>query len=380
MPWGLLKRRGQAGVAGALLLCTRRAHLPLDPTLIAILALLAVATLVAVVQARRRDPCLKSFEHDPVTVVEEGGDLAWGRARLYTTGLELRYATPVEAPRGHVEQSFIFYRDEYPKIEVIFRVPEGLSAEEQALRQREILRTARPGLLRRLARRVRNWIAILRDALVQAVGLVVGLAKARRPGVGAHEAGIQQLTSEIVGYAGTAFDPLLEAHLFRQVAVEVKRGSGTRVYCGWLKTYSTEFLEIVDAFANGVHTPDAQQTCEADTLPEGVTVAVAGGKLRIRNESALLHYVSHVEAAGQRFNFSCALPPGTTADLMVALPDGTPVTVQMGPVGRVDLVVPRSRALVRHAADGSESRRRALVGHEHEANRVRAVVPDKAPA
>ena len=360
-------------------------RLLLDPTLLTILALLALATLVAIVQARRRDPCLKSFEHDPVTVAEEGGELSWGTARLYTTGLELRYAAPVEAPGGHVEQSFVLYKDdvlykdEYAKIEALYRVPEALTPEAQAARQREIVRTARPGVLRRFARRLRNGVALLRDALVQAAGVVIGLAKARRPGVAAHEGGLQKLTSEIVGYAGTAYDPLLEAHLFRQVAVEVTRGGGTRVYCGWLKNYSTEFLEIVDAFANSIGTPDAQRACEAHSLPEGVSATVAGGKLRLQNQSRVLHYVSHAEAAGQRFDFACVLPPATAADLTVPLADGANVQVTMGPVGRIDLVVPRARALVRHAADGSEARRRQLVGTETEANRVRTVVPERLP-
>ena len=81
-------------------------------------------------QAQQRDRCLKSFEDDSITLAEEGGDIVWGRAKLYTTGLELRYAAPVEAVEGHVEQSFIFYKDEYPKIEALFRVPEGLTAED----------------------------------------------------------------------------------------------------------------------------------------------------------------------------------------------------------------------------------------------------------
>ncbi len=355
-------------------------RLSLDATLLTILVLLAIATLAAVVQARRRDACLRSFEKDAVTLALEGGELVWGEEKLYATGLELRYAAPVRAPGGHVERSFMFYKDEYPKIEALYRVPEGLSAEAQASRRREIARTAQPGPLRRLARRIRNWIALLRDALVQSVGLVVGLAKARRPGVANQEAGLQQLTSAVVGYAGTAYDPLLEAHLFRQVVVEVQRGGATHIYCGWLKNYTTDFLEIVDAFANHASTPDERRDCGAHALPPGLSVEVVAGKLRVRNDSLLLYYVWHAQAAGRLYPFACALPAGTLADLAVDVPEGADVTLTTGLVGRVDLVVPRTRALVRHAADGSEGQRRQQVGAEKEADRVRAFVPERAEA
>ncbi len=355
----------------------------MDATLLTILVLLVLATVVAIVQAQQRDRCLKSFEDDSITLAEEGGDIVWGRARLYTTGLELRYAAPVEAVEGHVEQSFMFYKEEYPKIEALFRVPEGLTAEEQASRRQAIKRTAKPGFFRRTGRKIRNWFALVRDAVVQSAGLIIGFAKARRPGLASQEANIQKLTSEIVGYAGTAYDPLLEAHLFTQVVVEVTFDSGTRSYCGWLKNYTANFLEIVDAFGNEAGTPDLSGVYTTAHPPEDVEIVMANTRLHVTNRSRFLYYVAHAEVAGARYALGCALPPGSTADLTVALPEGmtdggATVAVTMGLVGRVDLVVPRARALVRHAADGSETRRKHLyVGVENETNRVRAVVEEQ---
>ncbi len=363
-----------------------RAHLPfsrrVDATLLTIIGLLTLATIAAIVQARHRDRCLKSFQDDQVTVVKKGGKLIWGRVSLYATGIELRYATPVAAQQGYVEQSFILYKEEYPEIEALIRVPDGLSPEEQEARRREIARTARPGIARRVGRHLRNGVAILRDALVQAAALIIGVAKTRRPGLGSQEAGIQKLTSEVVGYAGTAYDPLLEAHLFTEVVAEVTSGEEKRSYCGWLKNYTLGFLEIVDAFGNDAGTPDEQHVYTQATAPEDVEITLEENRLFIANRGRRFYHVTAARVAASVYPLACALPPGATVGLAVEYTNSMPedevaVDVTMGLVGRVDLVVPRSRALVRHAADGSEARRSRYIGIEHENNRVRNVVPEK---
>jgi hypothetical protein len=356
-----------------------------DSTLLTILILLALATIVALIQARRRDRCLKSFEGFPVTLDRADGNLAWGTLDLYSTGFELRYAHPVEATLGHVERSVLTYKEEYPLITTIYRFPEALSGEREEERLRALESTAHPSPVRRLWRKARNWIALLRDALVQSAGLIVGAVSARSPGLAKNQAGLQQLSGEALGTAtGAAYDPLLEAHLFRQVAVDlVREGKPTRTYCGWLKDYTTQFVEVVEAFANDADTLTELTIVGADAPPTGIEVLYTDGRLQVRNTTDRLFFLDAVWAeawaasapdpfappgtppaapprpAERRWErtFDCLLPPGTHADITAPETDFGQIRLRMGPAGRVDLVLPRALARIRHAADGSEAQR-----------------------
>lgn len=332
----------------------------MDPTLIAILLLLATATTLALVQARRRDRCLQAFDGFHVTLAEKDGDLCWGTAHVFATGLEITYAAPVQAREGHEEHSFVFYRDQYEAIDVLYRYPQGLPAEAQARRAAIIQKTARPGFLRRFGRRLRTWISMIRDALMQAVSIILGAAKTRKPGVvvSGQEQSLTALSKEIIGYAGNAYDPLLERHLFRQVVLEVTRGERTYSYCGWLKNYTSQFLEVVDAFANttGLALP-MQAVTPGTANPAHVEMRLEGRRLHLRNRGDYMLHVARLEAGDWQRPMGAVLPPQGTANLMLP-PAIDPAAVQawIGTVERVDMVVPRTHALVRHAAYRAEGR------------------------
>lgn len=331
----------------------------MDLTLLTILGLLAFATILAVVQARKRDKCLKDFQDFHVTLAEKDGDLCWGCADIYATGLEITYVEPVVSQQGHLERSFIFYKEQYEALDALYRYPEGLPEAEQARRRKVIEQTANPGVFRRLARRIQNWVSMVRDALMQAITMVIGVAKSSKPGaavLSSQESQLKALSSEVIGHVGNAFDPLLERHLFSQVVLEVTRGERTYSYCGWLKDYTSRFIEVVDAFANAVLPvlPLTGYHIDDDRL-QHVTITHSGGRIKVQNQGERMLFVERIEAPGWNRPMGCVLPPHFRADL--ALPFEVPpaeVSVWIGSMDRVDLVVPRAHAIIRHAADGSE--------------------------
>ena len=75
-----------------------------DTTLLTILVLLVLATVLAILRARRRDRCLRALDAFHVTLAEQDGDLVWGCAHIYATGLEIEYPKPVVA-RGAISLS-----------------------------------------------------------------------------------------------------------------------------------------------------------------------------------------------------------------------------------------------------------------------------------
>jgi len=330
----------------------------MDPFLITLAVLVFLATVIALVRARRRDKCLKDLDGFHITMVEQGSNLCWGRAEVYATGMEVTYVEPVLAREGHWEHSFIFYEDQYEALNAVYRYAKGLTEEARRRRMVVINRTVRPGFWRRLGRRLQNWISMIRDALVQAMTMVIGAAKTRQPGstvlMGAQEAQIKALSTEVIGHVGNAYDPLLERHLFSQVVLEVTRNGRKRSYCGWLKDYTSRFIEVLDAEVNirAEHLPEAAYAPNDDRLAE-VSIQAENGRLTIRNNSEMVLYVRSLEAENWQRLMGCVLPADTVADLLLP-PEVVPadVRVWIGSVDRIDMVVPRAHAVIRHAAQG----------------------------
>ena len=336
----------------------------MDPTLTTVLLLLIFATTIALIQVHKRDKCLKDFDTFHVTLAEKGGALTWGRSDIYPSGLEISYVEPVQAKEGHYEQSFLFYKEQFDAIDSLYRYGEGLTPAEKERRHAVIKQTAQPTLMRRLQRRARNWISMVRDALLQAVSLAIGAARTRAPGsavLSTQEAQLKSLSNEIIGHAGNAFDPLLEAHLFQQVVLEVTRNGRTHSYCGWLKDYTSQFVEVVDAVANP---PGRSAPVEAyapdDARLGGLSINVEDHKLHVANSSRAMLFIERVTAGSWMRPMNTVLPPEFTANLQ--LPSSVPVEklrVHLGTADRVDMIVPRAHAIVRHAARLSQKASKA---------------------
>ena len=326
----------------------------MDPTLVTILLLLLLATVIAVVQSRHRDKCLKDFDRFHVTLAEKGGDLSWGQTSIYPSGLEVHYQEPILAPEGHEERSFLFYKDQYAAIEALYRYTESLSSKEKERRRTHIEQTVHPTPLRRLRRRLRNWINMVRDALVQSSALLIGAAKTRAPGsavLSTQEQQLKSLSNEIIGHAGNAFDPLLEDHLFQEVVLEVTHDGRTRSYSGWLKDYTSQFIEIVDARVNSSEPAPVKPYAIGEAPIEGLSIRMQNGQLHISNTGERMLYIDRLTAGPWMRHMGAILPPTYTANLPLPKDvDTEQLRMHIGTAGRVDLVVPRTHAIVRHAA------------------------------
>lgn len=338
----------------------------MDPsTLLTILVILTVATVLALIRTRRRDRCLKAFDRFPVTLATHNQEMTWGALGLHPTGMELTYPAPIVAAEGHLERSVIFYKEQYADLHAVYRCPEGLSDNDRERREALIEQTRHPGLLRRLWRWIRNWMGMVRDALMQSVGMIVGVAKAKAPAgglIGRHDKQVESLSSEVIQHTGNAFDPLLEQHLFSQVVVQVVGPEGARrSYCGWLKDYTSDFIEILDAYANTYRAEALalEPYRVGDPRLPNQEISLFEGTLRVVNGGSRMFYLQRLTRGDDwQHPIDAVVPPGFTAT--ITLPPelrrrtGRGLRIWMGTVDRVDMVMPRQRARVRHAAGGSD--------------------------
>ncbi|KPK36596.1 MAG: hypothetical protein AMJ65_15995 [Phycisphaerae bacterium SG8_4] len=211
---------------------------------------IVLATAVGVfVRKRSRDKCLRDFENYMVTLEDTSGKTIWGTLRVENTGLEFVYPEKKQDSDGHEEASYILYKFEYPIITAVIRFHDQLSERNKAQRDKELERTYHPGPWRRLKRKTLNVFRTVRDSIVEIVNLVINQAKKASPAgkvLTTQDKYVSQMKLELMGSAGTSFEPLLERYIGHKVVLELIKAEKIFEYCGVLKEYTAEFVEIMD--------------------------------------------------------------------------------------------------------------------------------------
>ena len=211
---------------------------------------IALATVVAAfIRRRKRDKCLKDFRQNAVTLEETDGKTIWGELRVENTGLELIYPDKHKDKDEHDETSFILYKYEYPKIGALIRYHDQLSESNKRAREKELQRTYHPTLLRRLKRKIQNVFKTVRDSVMEVVNLLISQAKKATPAgavLTSQDKYVSRMKQELMGSVGTSFEPLLERYIGHKVVLELIKGDKILEYCGVLKEYTAEFIEIMD--------------------------------------------------------------------------------------------------------------------------------------
>ncbi len=218
-------------------------------TAITIIFIILAAGIGAFIRKRSRDKCLRDFGQNMVTLEDTTGKTIWGKLRVENTGLEFVYPQKQKDTDGHEEASYILYKYEYPRIGAVVRYHDDLSERNKKVREKELKRTYHPGFWRRLKRRTLNVFRTVRDSVVEIVNLVISQAKKATPAgkvLTSQDKYVTQMKQELMGSVGTSFEPLLERYIGHKVVLEMIKGDKVFEYCGVLKEYTAEFVEIMD--------------------------------------------------------------------------------------------------------------------------------------
>jgi hypothetical protein len=131
----------------------------------------------------------------------------------------------------------------------VIRFHGALSDRHKTEREKELKRTYHPGLWRRLKRKILNVFRTVRDSVVEIVNLLISQAKKATPAgkvLTTQDKYVSQMKQELVGSAGASFEPLLERYIGHKVVLEMIKAGKILEYCGVLKEYTAEFVEIMD--------------------------------------------------------------------------------------------------------------------------------------
>jgi hypothetical protein len=210
--------------------------------------ILGLAVVGAVLRARRRDICLKSFSRYLVYVRLKSGKQIWGELVTDATGVELVYRADHEDLKGHIESSYIIPNAEFPNIYMIIRFLDELTEKNALRREVTLRRSYKPNLIRRIKRKIRNWFNLLRDAMSQAFASVLTAATKTGPtAVASQQKGMVGTGKELVEWFGNAYDPILERQIGKRIVLEVASPDGEILeFVGVFREYSSDYLEVMD--------------------------------------------------------------------------------------------------------------------------------------
>jgi hypothetical protein len=230
-----------------------------------IIFILGISLFAMILNRRTRDRCLKNFDGFLSTMLDKKGKRLWGRLVVHTTGLEFCYRNEHLDKEGHIETSSIIYKQEFNNIWIIVRFHDELSPKNQTRRLLQLKRSFHPKFYRRMARSARNLLVNLKDAFTDITSAVMSSVSTTSPAAKALVAQQRQVTkaqTELVGYTGTDYDPILEKHIGERVVLEITTPSNVvEEHVGILKEYSSDFLEVM-----GLRYDDGDSIRECDMI------------------------------------------------------------------------------------------------------------------
>jgi hypothetical protein len=312
-----------------------------------------LALVGAYLRSMVRDRCLKSWDGFHITVERADGKVIWGVMHLEPTGMELSYLDTIQDEK-HIESTFLIYNSEYKNIQAIYRYADKLSEWGKQQRARDVEKSFHPGPLRRLGRKTRNFLSTATDSLNEVVGVVLG--RVQKSGgrylTDKDTATLGRLSGEVIGQAGSMYDPLLERYIGRRVVIELAEGNEVHEHVGIFKNYSADFIEVLE-----VQYPQRQTVAlKPDGAFESERLVVSGrnGMLEVSNHDSWPILVISLKDGDREEPLNAVVDTGETIILHPEFESLHAPHLLVQAVQELDMIAPRSRCAVRHRAENAQ--------------------------
>ena len=323
-----------------------------------------LALVGAYLRSMVRDRCLKSWDGFHITVERADGKVIWGVMRLEPTGMEFSYLDTIQDEK-HIESTFLIYNSEYKNIQAIYRYADKLSEWGKKQRAGISQQSFHPGPLRRLGRKVRNFMSTATDSLNEVMGVVLGRVQksGSRYLTGESTAALGKLGGQVIGHAGSMYDPLLEHYVGRRVVIELAEGDEIHEHVGILKNYSADFIEILE-----VQYPQRQALAlKPDGAFESERLVVFGrnGGLEVSNHDSWPILIVSLTAGDREEPVNAVVDSGETIMLHPETRSLGDARLHIQLVRELDMILPRNRCVVRHRAESVAGGEAVRSDHGH---------------
>jgi len=340
--------------------------LGLDDLFWATIALIFLATLAgALIRRVRRDECLRLFHDSHVTVLLPSRPVLWGDMFVHSQGAHVVFDSPAGGSGLLAKSGALIYAEELAQVVAVCRTRFGLTREELAERERQLRRRVDPPVWRRAVRAAGNLVNLVRDAIVNTLGLLVGRITGKSPvaaAVKAESGRISKLGGALVDVVANAYEPLLERLIGKPVVLELRMPDGAPVpameFGGYLAEYNDRYVAILnpEQELGEVFELETLETveghgCRLEAGPETVTVDCTGLEAIV---------VRKLRAGEAETDVGAVLLPGHR--LALRRPGPGLVCIEAFATRSLDLVCPRGRARVRFSGDATRRVRASWKG------------------
>jgi hypothetical protein len=187
----------------------------------------------------------------------------------------------------------------------------------------------------------------------EVLGMIMGRLKkpAGRYITDASDEYLKRFSSDVVGSVGSTYDPLLERFVGKKVVVDLMEDGVAHEHVAIFKNYSPDFYELLD-----VQFPQHQSL----SLPnmgqvehKAMQVECEKGVMRVTNMTRQPILIQSIAVDGTEEMLNVLVDSNETVELHPELTTED-AHLHVRVVRELDMIVPRSRCLVRHRADRYE--------------------------
>ncbi len=209
---------------------------------LSILLVFLTAVVGTFARRRRKDRVLRDIDDFDITLKRKAKAPVWGRAKVFSNGIEFVFKEPYVNRRSNSATSFLLYKQEYQEVEGLFRYHDDLSESKQSERRSSVNAVINKRWYVVLGRAVSNFLNTFRDAINESMGLL--LTRVRGQDLASSNAHMKQLSTTATNLLGEAYDPILEFHIGDPVIVEQTLDIGKKEYVGTLHEYSDSWISL----------------------------------------------------------------------------------------------------------------------------------------
>ncbi len=294
---------------------------------------------------RRRDPALAYFNAFPAVIEHEDGARHAGVLRVQRDGVTLEFAIPATGHNPPIPITYLHYHPEFQTIHAIYRFLDELDKKDRSRRQQQVDAVA-DFLHRRRKWHPGTWA----DRLID---LFVALWMKLRGRSFPHVRFLPHPTTHgrlLVGLWGDAHNQILASHLGRPVVVRHQTQQTLHRHQGLLITYSRDFLLIAGS-------PISQQSRIPLNPQRGTGQEYTlrwrwqDDQLDIRNTGTYPLLLDRIQVGETSQALGMLIPPDQNFTMRLSPPPRGDVLLFARITREADLLLPRPRAVVRHAAE-----------------------------
>jgi len=319
-------------------------------------------------KSRSLDKCLDDFNHFHITLEETDGDVIWGKLKVYSTGFVLKFDNPVEDNDGFLNTSYILYESQFSTIHTLYRFHDELSEENKKKRDKIIKRAYSTAIIYKIIRRFRGIINTFRDAIVKSITIIIGQMQKVNPGsviLKSQKQNLSTISSDIVGYVGNAYDPILEDLIGELVIVDLSLNEAKRSFMGLFMEYSDQFMVINDIhdtlnYRIPLHSKPIKFVSKYLKIKRE-----DGEKFLLENSGELPFTILKIEGKGKsntgedesiESELNKILKPNSKEIIEFPKLNYDELYVSLSVKREFDLILPRKKAIIRHESEKKDEK------------------------